>query len=230
MAIIANCESVVIATALKECLKVSHSPSLSPSPSPSPSLSLFLTYSFFILLTGISDIFEHSAPVVRESLFVWGGNRPGLPLVHDSPQKEKFLSTIDRLDMRTARWSFHVTRGTSPPLGPVGYFSTTRNTDIFFFGGWCGHDDCYHYDVNLFNSLTYEWTNLIPTSDTVMKRAFGGMMCMECMGTEYLLIIGGHGSTPTTRHSQYQYDQLVNDRDCTNEHNLFNLSTSKIHL
>ena len=132
--------------------------------------------------------------------------------------------------MRTARWSSHVTRGTSPPLGPVGYFSTTRNTDIFFFGGSCGHDLCYHNDVNLFNSLTYEWTNLIPTSDTVMKRALGGMMCMECMGTEYLLIIGGQGSTPTTRHSQYQYDQMVTGAVRTNEHNLFNLSTSKIQL
>ena len=55
-------------------------------------------------------------------------------------------------------------------------------------------------------------------------------MCMECMGTEYLLIIGGFGSTPTTRHSQYQYDQTVTDAVRTNEHNLFNLSTSKIQL
>ena len=163
---------------------------------------------------------------------MWGGSRPGLPLVHDSPQKKKFLSTIDRLDFRTGRWSSHVTRGTSPPLGPLGYFCTTRNTDILYFGGECGHDDClcYHNDINSFNSLTYEWTNLIPTSDTVMKRAGGGMMCMECMGTEYLLIIGGLGSTPTTHHSQYQYDQMVNGLVRTNEHNLFNLSTSKIQL
>ena len=160
---------------------------------------------------------------------MWGGNRSGLPLVHDSPQKKKFLSTIDRLDFRTGRWSSHVTRGTSPPLGPAGYFCTTRNTDIFFFGGWCGHDVCYHNDVNSLNSLTYEWTNLISTSDTVMKRAHGGgMMCMECMGTEYLLIIGGGGSTPTTRHSQYQYEDQPNGAVRTNEHNLFNLSTSKI--
>ena len=56
-------------------------------------------------------------------------------------------------------------------------------------------------------------------------------MCMECMGTEYLLIIGGGGPTPTTRHSQYQYDQVVDDGLVhTNEHNLFNLSTSKIQL
>ena len=55
-------------------------------------------------------------------------------------------------------------------------------------------------------------------------------MCMECMGTEYLLIIGGMGSTPTTHHSQYQYDQMANGEFYTNEHNLFNLSTSKIQL
>ena len=175
-------------------------------------------------------IFNHSAPVVGESLFVWGGNRPGLPEVHDSPQKKKLLSTIDRLDMRTARWSSHVTRGTSPPLGPDGYFSTTRNTDIFFFGGYCGHDDCYHNDVNLFNSLTYEWTNLIPTSDTVMKRAYGGMMCMECMGTEYLLIIGGQALHPPHAIHNTNMIRWFLVSVYTNEHNLFNLSTSKIQL
>ena len=62
-----------------------------------------------------------------------------------------------------------------------------------------------------------------------MKRASGGMMCMECMDTEYLLIIGGVGSTPTT-YSQYRYNQLVTSAVRTNEHNLFNLSTSKIQL
>ena len=83
------------------------------------------------------------------------------------------------------------------------------------------------FESSNISETKYEWTNLIPTSDTVMKRALGGMMCMECMGTEYL-IIGGGGSTPTTRHSQYQYDQMVNGHVYTNEHNLFNLSTSKI--
>ena len=55
-------------------------------------------------------------------------------------------------------------------------------------------------------------------------------MYMECMGTEYLLIIGGKGSTPTTHHSHFKYDHLVNGHVRTNEHNLFNLSTSKIQL
>uniref|UniRef100_A0A1X7ULS2 ZU5 domain-containing protein n=1 Tax=Amphimedon queenslandica TaxID=400682 RepID=A0A1X7ULS2_AMPQE len=50
------------------------------------------------------------------------------------------------------------------------------------------------------------------------------MVCMESMGTEYLLVIGGAGSTPTTYQSQYQYDQMYNGRVRTNEHNLLNLS------
>ena len=195
------------------------------------SLSLSLSLSFlFLVITGIGMIIDHSAPVVGESLFVWGGNRPGYPAVHESPQKMKLYSTIDRLDFRTGRWSSHVTRGTSPPLGPIGYFCTVRNTDIFYMGGACGHDDCYHNDVNSFNTLTYEWNKLISSSDIVMKRASGDMVCMESMGTEYLLVIGGHGSTPTTYQSHYQYDQLVNGRVRTNEHNLLNLSTSKIQL
>ncbi|XP_019859637.1 PREDICTED: uncharacterized protein LOC109587860 [Amphimedon queenslandica] len=173
-------------------------------------------------LGGISG---HSAPVVGESVFLWGGDRPNLPLVHDSPQKRKLLSTIDRLEFRTGLWSSHVTRGTSPPLGAIGYFCTTRNNDIFFFGGKCGDEMCFHNDVNSFNSLTYEWSNIIPTSDAVMKRAFGGMVCMESMGTEYLFMIGGNGSTPTTYQSQYQYIHIGRGRIRTNEQNLLNLST-----
>uniref|UniRef100_A0A1X7TGB8 HTH CENPB-type domain-containing protein n=1 Tax=Amphimedon queenslandica TaxID=400682 RepID=A0A1X7TGB8_AMPQE len=160
-----------------------------------------------------------------ESVFLWGGNRPDLPSVHDSPPKRKLLSTIDRLEFRTGHWSSHVTRGTSPPLGAIGYFCTTRNNDIFFFGGYCGHDFCYYNDVNSFNSLTYEWSNIIPTSDAVMKRGYGGMMCMESMGTEYLFMIGGTGSIPTTYQSQYQYIQIGRSRIRTNEQNLLNLST-----
>ncbi|XP_019852457.1 PREDICTED: uncharacterized protein LOC109582241 [Amphimedon queenslandica] len=174
---------------------------------------------------GIGEIFEHLAPVVGESLFVWGGSRPIYPEVHESPQKRKLCSSIDRLDFMTGRWSSHVTSGTSPPLGPQGYFCTVRNNDIFYMGGYCGHDDCFHNDVNLFNTLTYEWNKLIPNCDIVMKRAGGGMVCMESMDTEYLLVIGGEGSTPMAYQSQYQYDQLANGRVYTNEHNLLNLST-----
>ncbi|XP_019859955.1 PREDICTED: kelch domain-containing protein 10-like [Amphimedon queenslandica] len=173
----------------------------------------------------LGGIAHHSAPVVGESVFLWGGYRPDLPFVHDSPQKRKLLSTIDRLEFRTGGWSSHVTRGASPPLGAIGYSCTTRNNDIFYFGGVCGDEMCFHNDVNSFNSLTYEWSNIIPTSDAVMKRGYGGMVCMECMGTEYLFMIGGFGSTPTTYQSQYQYIQLGTGRIRTNEQNLLNLST-----
>ena len=192
------------------------------------SSSSFSSCLYFTGIYQLGGISSHSAPVVGESVFVWGGGRPDLPRIHDSPQKRKFLSTIDRLEFRTGRWSSHVTRGTSPPLGAIGYFCTTRNTDIFFFGGDCGV--CFHNDVNSFNSLTYEWSNIIPTSDAVMKRASGGMVCMVSMDTEYLFMIGGTGSTPTTYQSQYQYIQMISARIRTNEQNLLNLSTSKYLL
>ena len=191
------------------------------------SSSSFSSCLYFTGIYQLGEIAGHSAPVVGESVFVWGGERPDLPLVHDSPQKRKLLSTIDRLESRTGHWSSHVTRGTSPPLGAMGYFCTTRNTDIFFFGGYCGDGSCFHNDVNSFNSLTYEWSNIIPTTDAVMKRGYGGIVCMESMGTEYLFMIGGTGSTPTTCQSHYQYIQLVNGTIRTNEQNLLNLSTSK---
>ena len=194
------------------------------------SSSSFSSCLYFTGIYQLGGISHHSAPVVGESVFLWGGGRPDLPRVHDSPQKRKYLSTIDRLEFRTGRWSCHVTRGTSPPLGAVGYFCTTRNNDIFFFGGYCGHDICYHNDVHSINCLTYEWTNIMPTSDIIMKRMSGGLVCMESMGTEYLFMIGGTGSTPTTYQSQYQYTRMVNGHIRTNEQNLLNLSTSKYLL
>ena len=194
------------------------------------SSSSFSSCLYFTGIYQLGGIAAHSAPVVGESVFLWGGDRPDLPRVHDSPQKRKYLSTIDRLEFRTGCWYSHVTRGTSPPLGAIGYFCTTRNNDIFFFGGYCGVEMCYHNDVNLFNTLTYEWTNITPTSDTVMKRGDGGIVCLESMGTEYLFMIGGAGSTPTTYQSQYQYTRMLSGRIRTNEQNLLNLSTSKYLL
>ena len=96
------------------------------------SSSFFSSCLYFTGIYQLGGIAQHSAPVVGESVFVWGGSRPDLPLVHDSPQKRKLLFTIDRLEIRTGHWSSHVTRGTSPPLGAIGYFCTTRNTVIFF--------------------------------------------------------------------------------------------------
>ncbi|XP_019858564.1 PREDICTED: uncharacterized protein LOC109586793 [Amphimedon queenslandica] len=60
-----------------------------------------------------------------------------------------------------------------------------------------------------------------------MKKGYGGMISVEFDGAEYLVIIGGIGSTPTVYHPQFQYDQLKNGCVRTNEQLLYNVSTGQ---
>ena len=72
------------------------------------------------------------------------------------------------------------------------------------------------------------WTLVQPNNDSMMKKAYGGMISLDFDKTEYLFIFGGVGSKPSVHHSQFQYDQLKNGRVHTNEQLLYNLSTGKI--
>ena len=72
------------------------------------------------------------------------------------------------------------------------------------------------------------WTLVQPNNDSMMKKAYGGMISLDFDETEYLFIVGGKGPTPTVHHPQFRYCQLKSDRVCTNEQILYNLSTGKI--
>ena len=168
----------------------------------------------------------HSAPVIGDSLYLWGGNYPDLPPVHDSPQKRKLTSTVETFSFSSARWSSHLTRGT-PPLGVACYSCTTFRSNIYYYAGWCGHDHCFHNSLNVLNTLTMSWTQLHPNDESMMKKAYGGMLSLEFDGTDYLFMVGGLGSTaPAVKHPQFQYEQL-NDRVLTNEQLLYNLSNGE---
>ena len=128
----------------------------------------------------------------------------------------------------TGQWSSQLTRGT-PPQGVIGYSCATSHSNIYYYGGWCGHDDCYYNSLNVLNTLNMNWTLVQPNNDSMMKKGYGGMISLDFDKTEYLFIVGGLGPTPTVHHPQFQYDQLKNGRVCTNEQLLYNLSTGK-HL
>ena len=42
--------------------------------------------------------YGHVAAAVEGKLYVWGGMRRGLPLVHDGPKKTAITSVVDILD------------------------------------------------------------------------------------------------------------------------------------
>ena len=182
--------------------------------------------------TGLYEFKErtkHKASVIGDSLYLWGGDQLALPKVHDSPQKKQLVSSVETFSFSTGQWSSQLTRGT-PPQGVVAYSSTSSHSNIYYYGGWCGHDHCYYNSLNVLNTLNMHWTLLQPNNDSMMKKAFGGMMSLDFDEAKYLFIVGGTGSTPTVYHPQFQYDQLKSDDVCTNEQLLYNLSTGKITL
>ena len=73
-----------------------------------------------------------------------------------------------------------------------------------------------------------QWSSCSNAEQSLMKKAFAGMISLDFDGAEYLVIIGGGGSTPTVYHPQFQYDQLKIGVVRTNEQLLYNVSTGKI--
>ena len=171
----------------------------------------------------------HSAPIIGDSLYLWGGNRPDFPSVHDSPQRTKLTSTVETFSFSSARWSSHLTKGT-PPLGVMGYTSAIIRSNIYYYAGWCGHDYCYHNSLNELNTLTMSWTQLHPNDESMMKKVSAEMLSLKIDVTDYLFMVGGSGPSPAVKHPQFQYDQLKSGIFRTNEQLLYNLSNSEFYL
>ena len=164
--------------------------------------------------------------MIGDNLYLWGGDSDDLPGVHNSEEKMRVTSKVQIFDITTGKWNNQSTRG-NPPLGVEGYLCTTVNNKIYYFGGDCGHDSCYHNSLNELNISTLTWTQLQSTDDsiTVMKRGYGGMMSSEQAGHHFLLFVGGQGSPPSTQLPQAQYYQYSDGEVSTNEQNIYDLTT-----
>uniref|UniRef100_A0A1X7SJ91 Uncharacterized protein n=1 Tax=Amphimedon queenslandica TaxID=400682 RepID=A0A1X7SJ91_AMPQE len=163
---------------------------------------------------------QHTTAVVGEVLYCWGGSQKGLDMSHcDSPIKRLFTSVIDVFNFSSGVWSSKLTSGT-PPLGIRGVSCTTINNNIYYFGGFCGHDSCLHNSLNCLDTLTLQWKELQPTGDnSVNKRGYGGMIAMGGEGEpQQLLVIGGLAPKLKQFH-QFKYDKIpgVDDHLRTNQ-------------
>ena len=161
-------------------------------------------------------------------MYAWGGIELGLPPVHSSNEKRTFTSKIKIFHLPSGQWNVKATSG-NPPLGVAGYSCTAVGEKIYYFGGWCGHDDCYHNSLNELDTVNLTWKQLQPTDNhiSVMKRGNGGMITVEDDGTN-LLMIGGGGSPPTVQLQQAQYSYSSDgQRVRTNECNMYNILTGK---
>ena len=162
--------------------------------------------------------------MIGHNLYLFGGFQ--VPSVHDNDEKRRLTSQIAIFNITSGVWNFRSTSGNAP-LGVKGYLCTSINDKIYYFGGWCHHDICYHNSLNELDISTFTWSQLQSTNDsiTVMKRGYGGIMSSEQSGQHRLLFIGGHGSPPSIQLTQAQYYQLPNGRVSTNEQNIFDLAT-----
>ena len=74
---------------------------------------------------------------------MWGGDQPDLPGVHNNEEKKSMCSVVEVCHLPTGEWVQKPTTG-DPPLGVKGYAAAAIRNEVFFFGGYCGHYDCYH--------------------------------------------------------------------------------------
>ena len=89
----------------------------------------------------------------------------------------------------------------------MGYSCTAIDDQLYYFGGYCCHDDCYHNNITQLDTVSLQWRELEPTDATrpVMMRAAGGMISLEHDGVHHLLMIGGGGSEPAVQLPHYKY-------------------------
>ena len=162
--------------------------------------------------------------MIDNTIYLWGGDSDDLPHVHNNEMKRKVTSQVQVFDITTGKWNNLSTRGT-PPSGVDGYLCTTADDKIYYFGGYCGHDECFHNSLHKLNISILTWTQLQPTDGriAVIRRSSGGMISSKGAGRHYLLLIGGQGCVPSTKLPQAQYYHLHSGRVHTNEHNIYDL-------
>ena len=148
--------------------------------------------------------------------------------MHCSTQKTHLTSTVDVLDMQIGEWKQVDVHGT-PPLGVRGYACTHIGSNIYYFGGYCGHDWCRHNTINILDTLSYQWipVKCINPTKAPMKKNACGIAAFQSEGEDYLFVFGGAGMLCTANQPEAVYIPWKENPDYgwTNEAHVFNLKT-----
>ena len=188
---------------------------------------------FTVPLIGKEEWFEpagrgaHSTAVVWENLLLWAGDQNEAPRVHDSAEKRAFLSQVEVFHMQKGSWEQQATSG-APPLGMEGYACVAVDSDLHYFGGYCGHGDCYHNSVHKLSTSSFQWRMLAPTTTEgrgPMRKGLCGMVSFKDGEEDFLFVVGGDGPTPSSHQPGAQYEQPDAEIIITNEQHMFSLST-----
>ena len=172
----------------------------------------------------------HSTHIVSDYLYMWGGAIVGLPKVHNNKVKRKMISVIELFHLPTGRWEQRPTNG-KPPLGVIGYASTVISKTIYYFGGYCNHDQCHHNSLNSLITDSLTWNELFSINPSMgpMMKSHCGMISLTFNKVDYLLVVGGIGPRPTSPQSGAQYSNkgTFGGNVRTNEHHYYQLSSGK---
>ena len=173
----------------------------------------------------------HRSNAVGNKLYVWSGEQRDRPKIHSSEAKQRYNSRVEILDLITGNWRQCPTTG-NPPLGFTEYASAVIDNNIIYFGGWCGHEGCYHNSLTSLCVDTMQWKELSPTNPHTgpMMKSRCGMIPVKIDGKYFLLVIGGRGpsiNTPRQDTALYSDKGMPSGYIRTNEQHYFNLSTGK---
>ena len=200
----------------------------------SESLLPFIVIEYYIIFRSLAyqpvERNQHSTVRVGDYLYMWGGYQPGLPGVHNNEKKKSMASVIEVCHLPSGRWEQKTTTGT-PPLGVRGYASAVVGSEIYIFGGYCGHDDCFQNSLYSFNVNTLNWKEVSPTSSSIngpMMKYGCGMVAVHFDDENYLVVIGGSndnskGQQPGTQYGA-QYESRLFNQYC-NEIHYYKLSS-----
>ena len=158
----------------------------------------------------------HSTVIVGDNLYMWGGDRYSFPRVHESEWKRSLTSYVEVLSLNSGKWTRKQTTG-NPPPGISGYSSVAIDNDIFYFGGNCGHYDCYHNSLYSLNVDTLKWREHSPstTASGHPSKKSCGMVHVQLDEEDYLVLFGGKcpcdDNTPHQSGAQYSSDGFTNE-------------------
>ena len=152
----------------------------------------------------------HSTLKVGDYLYMWGGSGSG---VHD---------VMDVYHLPTGAWDQKPTTGTPPP-STWDYSSIAIGKNLYYFGGIFSNI-VYCIDVD-----TFHWRELSPSSSDrgPMMKAYCGMVSAHFEGEDYLAIIGGRGSSSTTKQPNAQYEDNGFGRLRCNEIHYYRISSGQ---
>ena len=116
--------------------------------------------------------------------------------------------------------------------GVAGYSCVAVRNELHYFGGYCGHDDCYHNSVHTLSTSTLQWRMLAPSTTedgAPMKKRWCGMVHFTDGEEDLLYVVGGEGpAVPSSPQHGAQYQQPLGYSGVyTNEQHIFSLSTSE---